>query len=56
MQSVYSAKILPAKWLVRAEYFDRWVNVLADNDNNPPSDSAIAPADEPAGSGLLSFY
>ena len=44
-----------ARWLVGRERFDRWVNVLADNDNLPAGGARLQEETLPAVS-LMSFY
>ena len=44
-----------ARWLVKRQRFDRWVNVLADNDNLPPSRARLQEESLPPVS-LMSFY
>ncbi len=44
------------KWVIALAQFERWVNVLADNDNAvPPADLSLHAPEIPAVS-LLSFY
>jgi hypothetical protein len=51
------AKMLKPEVLVRTEHFNRWVNVLAENDNIPAADSVVLVIqEEPIEGGLLSFY
>jgi hypothetical protein len=45
-----------ARWRVAPEEFDRWVDVLAENDNRPEDDSAAAWPDEIPEVSLLSLY
>ena len=56
-QNRCNVTIPQAGWLVNVDFFDRWVNVLAENDNVPPVDSAfVISPEEPIEDGLLSFY
>jgi hypothetical protein len=50
----YSQEFL-RRWLITAERFERWVNVLADNDDAPVADVSPRPQEIPAVSSL-SFY
>jgi hypothetical protein len=45
-----------ARWLIKPAQFERWVNVLAENDDGPPSPClCLLPQEIPAVS-WLSFY
>jgi hypothetical protein len=43
------------RWLIHQDQFDRWVNVLADNDNLAPAGANLEDETIPAVS-LLFFY
>jgi hypothetical protein len=51
----YSQDLL-AKWLITPARFERWVNVLADNDNAPAAHGLLPPAEELPSASWLSFY
>jgi hypothetical protein len=50
----YSRDFL-SRWLITPARFERWVNVLADNDDTPAAELSLRPEEIPAVS-LLSLY
>jgi hypothetical protein len=44
------------KWLITPPRFERWVNVLADNDNTPAAPELFLCPQEIPDVSLLSFY
>jgi hypothetical protein len=45
-----------AKWIVSRDFFERWVNVLSENDNSSVGGDVVSLHEDILPDGLLTFY